>query len=71
MTPAEYRATLDRLGLSHKRAAELIGVSRQTSHSWEAGTYPVPPWLPVMLRLIEEVGVDRVRALTAHLRRPA
>jgi DNA-binding XRE family transcriptional regulator len=68
MTPTEYRATLDRLGLSHARAAKLIGVSRQTSHSWEAGTYPVPPWLPVMLLLIEEVGVERVRKLSAHLR---
>jgi hypothetical protein len=28
----------------------------------------VPPWLPVMLLLIEEVGVERVRKLSAHLR---
>lgn len=51
MTSAQYRAALDRLGLSQAVAAEFLGVSLRTSHSWANGD-PVPEAVAKLLRLM-------------------
>ncbi len=45
MTPAEFRAARDRLGLSAEEAGYVLGVAGRTVRKWEAddGTRPVPP----------------------------
>ena len=42
MTPDEYRATLERLGLSQVAAARLLGVDARTSRRWANGERDVP-----------------------------
>lgn len=61
MTPYEYRAALQRLGLSHNRAAPLLGVDLRTSKRWALGERAIPPPLARLLAYIEKYGVDLAR----------
>lgn len=61
MTPADYIAALQRLGLSHQQAAELLGFTRQTSHNYATGRKPIPPLVVVLLRIVEHMGVEKTR----------
>lgn len=61
MTPNEYRAALKRLGLSHNRAAPLLGVDLRTSKRWSSGERAIPPPLARLLAYIERYGVDVAR----------
>lgn len=36
MTPRQYRAALEQLGLSQEAAGELFGASRRTGQNWAA-----------------------------------
>lgn len=42
MTPADLRATLDRLGMSQSGMASLTGRQPQTVRQWSIGRSPVP-----------------------------
>jgi len=55
MTPQEFRAALDRLGLSQVRAAKLFGVDQKAARNWAAGRNKVPYSVAILLRLM----VDR------------
>lgn len=61
MTPADYTAALARLGLTHAEAAKLFGYTRQTSHNYGSGRKPIPPFIVVLLKIVEHMGVDRTR----------
>jgi hypothetical protein len=61
--PFDYAAALGRLGLSHKQAAELLGVSLPASYKWAVPGATVPVWLLRMLALVEHVGVDMARTV--------
>ena len=42
MTPDEYRAAIEQLGLSQIAAAKLLGVDARTSRRWASGERDVP-----------------------------
>jgi DNA-binding transcriptional regulator YiaG len=54
MTAADYRAALDRLGLSQVAAAKVLGVNPRTSRRWALGESGIPVSVGKLLRLIEE-----------------
>jgi hypothetical protein len=56
MTPAAYRATLARLGLTHEEAARLLHIHPVTSRKGN-----VSPTVAVLLTLIEHIGVNEAR----------
>ncbi len=43
MTPDEYRAAIEKLGLSQIAAARLLGVDERTSRRWALGERDIPP----------------------------
>jgi DNA-binding transcriptional regulator YiaG len=42
MTPTDYRALRERLGLSNAAAADLCGVEPRTAQRWQEGTREIP-----------------------------
>ena len=61
MTPAELRATLDRLDLSQVGLARILRVSPQTVRRWvqppDASSHaPIPAWAIAVLGWIEQPG---------------
>jgi len=52
MTPTQYRAALNRLGLTQAGAAKLFGVSLQTAQGYALGDYPVPKLVNDVLGLL-------------------
>jgi len=52
MTPDEYRAAIERLGLSQIAAARLLGVDERTSRRWACGEREVPPPAQRFLRYL-------------------
>ena len=56
MTPTQYRAALDRLGLTQAGAAEFLGISIRSSHGSANGT-PIPETVAKLLRLMLEKGL--------------
>ena len=61
MTPAEIRATLDRLDLSQVGLARILCVAPQTVRRWvqppEAPSHaPIPPWAVRVLQWMEQPG---------------
>ena len=65
MTANEYRAALDRLGLTHVRAAHLFRADERTSRRWASGERWVQPGVQVLIELllngtITERDLDRV-----------
>lgn len=53
MTPAQFRESLDRLGLPHVRIAELLGVESRTIRYWLAGERDIPQLVIRVLRAAE------------------
>lgn len=51
MTPAQYRAALDRLGLTQAEAAKALGISVRTSHGYANG-WPIPKVVILALRYL-------------------
>ncbi len=51
MTPREYRATIEALGLSLTEAALVLGVSLRTCYRWQDGDYAVPGPVERLLKL--------------------
>jgi hypothetical protein len=54
MTPKQYRAAIEQLGLSQIRAAKLLMVDPRTSRKWALGETPVPELVALLLRLMLE-----------------
>jgi len=52
MTPNQFKAAIDSLGLSQERAGLWLGVSKRTSQGWALGEYPVPESVAMLLRLM-------------------
>ena len=52
MTGAEYRSALATLGLSHERAARVVGVHPLTSHRWATGEHRVHETAARFLRFL-------------------
>jgi transcriptional regulator with XRE-family HTH domain len=51
MTPNQYRATLQQLGLSQRQAARLLGISLNSSNGY-ANNRPIPTPVAKLLHLI-------------------
>ena len=66
MTPTQYRAHLDRLGLSQVGAARLFGVDPRTSRRWVAGDLAIPKAVALALRLMvaQWVTLDEAERLS-------
>jgi hypothetical protein len=52
MTTAEFRAALDRLGLTQVEAARLFGANARTARRWALGEVPVPTTVAMLLQLL-------------------
>ena len=63
MNPDEFRQALERLGLTQVAAARLLCVEDRTARRWASGATSIPPSIALLLRLIEHVGLERVRRL--------
>jgi DNA-binding transcriptional regulator YiaG len=50
VTPADFRAALDRLGLSQSEAARRCGVNARTVRRWVAGDRPIPGPVIALIR---------------------
>ncbi len=66
MTPTQFRAALDRLGLSQARAAALVGADPRTARRWALGERSPPECVAILLRLmldgtITQADIERVR----------
>jgi DNA-binding transcriptional regulator YdaS (Cro superfamily) len=65
MTAIEFRTALERLGIPQRWLAERLGVDKGTVNRWALGERPVPPYVPYVLALLEQLpherGTDRRR----------
>lgn len=52
MTPKQFQAAIDRLGLSQVGAARLFGADPRTARRWALGERSVPEPVAVLLRLM-------------------
>ncbi len=52
MTPTQYAAAIDRLGLSQRAAGRFLGVDERTSRRWIAGDAAIPESVAKLLRLM-------------------
>jgi len=52
MTPKQFQAAIDRLGLSQVGAARLVGADPRTSRRWVAGDRSIPEPVAIILRLM-------------------
>lgn len=57
MTPTQYRAALDRLGLTQAGAAEALGVSIRSAHGYANGK-PIPEPIAKLLRLMVRLKLE-------------
>jgi hypothetical protein len=58
LTAKQYRAALDRLGLSQQEAARLFGADPRTSRRWALDEAPVPETVAMILRYMLKAGVS-------------
>ena len=63
MTAAEYRAALNKLGLSIVSSAEHLGVSHRQSQRYANGTSPVADPVAKLLRLAIRIGLRANEAI--------
>jgi DNA-binding transcriptional regulator YiaG len=63
MTPEQYRAAIEQLGLSQVAAAKLLGVDERTSRRWANGERDVPPPAARFLRYLIATGKTGERAM--------
>jgi hypothetical protein len=65
MTANEYRAALDRLGLTQAGAARLFHADERTSRRWANGERSVPPGVQILLALLLDRTIT-LRDLARH-----
>ena len=58
MTPKQYQAAIDRLGLSQRASAALVGVNERQVRKWVAGEARIPEAVGKLLRLMIRLEVD-------------
>jgi DNA-binding transcriptional regulator YiaG len=63
MTPDQYRAAIETLGLSQVAAAKLLGVDARTSRRWACGERDVPPPAERFLRYLIATGKSGEKAM--------
>ena len=65
MTANQFRAALDRLGLSQLGAARLFGTGERTPRRWALGERSVPPAIAILLRLLiaGKIGVEDIASV--------
>jgi transcriptional regulator with XRE-family HTH domain len=52
MTPMQYRAAIEKLGLSQRAAAAFLGVDERTSRRWALDEAQIPESVAMLLRLM-------------------
>lgn len=52
MTALQYRAAIEKLGLSQRGAGAFLGVDERTSRRWALGEAQVPESVALLLRLM-------------------
>lgn len=57
MTPAQYEAAIEKLGLSQRGAGRFLGVDERTSRKWVAGDSRIPESAAKLLRLMVKLGL--------------
>ena len=63
MTQQQFRAALDRLGLTQVEAAALLQVDKGTISRWARGSRSVPPPVALLLQLVEAIGLKRAAGI--------
>lgn len=63
MSPDDYRAALEKLGLSQVAAARLLGVDDRTSRRWACGERDIPPPAVRFLRYLIATGTTGEKAM--------
>ena len=58
MKGAEFRETLNSLGLTQAEAARLFGFEQRSSRRWASGMRDVPYFLVIMLRMMASGTID-------------
>ena len=58
MSPKQYRAAIEKLGLSQVKAGGFLGVGARTSRRWALGESAVPNSVAMLLRLMIERKID-------------
>jgi hypothetical protein len=54
MTPKQYKAAIERLGLSQERAGVFFGYSTRQGQRWALGEAPIPTAVDYAIRLMIE-----------------
>ncbi|ESX78464.1 helix-turn-helix domain-containing protein [Mesorhizobium sp. LSHC414A00] len=65
MTPAAFKATIERLGLSQLAAARLLGIDGRTCRRYIKGDLKIPQPLARLLAYIERYGVGLAKEMMA------
>jgi DNA-binding transcriptional regulator YiaG len=63
MTPDQYRAAIEQLGLTQVAAAKLLGVDERTSRRWATGERDVPAPAARFLRYLIATGKTGEKAM--------
>lgn len=58
MTPNQYRAAIEKLGLSQRGAGTFLGVDERTSRRWAGGEAEIPEAVGKLLRLMVRLGLS-------------
>jgi len=68
VTANQFRAALDRLGLSQLGAAKLFGSNDRTVRRWAIGERSVPIGIAVLLRLLAagKITIQDIEAAHEH-----
>ncbi len=59
MTPAQFKAARDALGLTQEQLAKAIGVERNTVSRWECGESPISIMVMLTMRLLTQTKQTR------------
>lgn len=62
MTPTEYRAAIESLGLSQVGASRFFGVDPRTSRRWALGELAIPRTVELCLRIMIARNVSAAEA---------
>lgn len=52
MTPSQYKAAIEKLGLSQEAAGLFFGYSKRQGQRWATKEFPVPPAVDYCLKLM-------------------
>ena len=66
MTPETLAALRTDLGLTTATLADMLDINRRTTERWEAGSTPIPAWLPDGLGELRAEQLAEVDALAAE-----